>query len=125
MTGRTDFTLPEQIKTGNVNFEKEYLLEGHFHVIFAFPWCVHITICHLALLTQVLGMLLTLVRYVKTVWFLERTLFVRVDVDVALDTLLVHVRPAIPTHPARPWTIQRMLRHVVSQSVSQAVSSRD
>lgn len=52
-----------------------------------------------ALLTQVLRVLLALVRDVQAIGLLQRTLFVRIHVDVALDTFLSHVGPGVSTHP--------------------------
>lgn len=54
---------------------------------------------HLALLTQVLRVLLALVRHVQPVRLLQGPLLVWVNVDVALDALLPHVGPGVPAHP--------------------------
>lgn len=54
---------------------------------------------HLALLAEVLGVLLALVGHVQTIRLLQGSLLVWVHVDVALDALLPHVGPGIPTHP--------------------------
>lgn len=52
-----------------------------------------------AFFAQVLRMLLVLVRHIQAVRFLKRPLLMRVNVDVALDTLLSHVGPGVPAHP--------------------------
>lgn len=53
----------------------------------------------LAFLTQILWMLFSLIRYVEPIRFVQRSLLVWVHVDVALDTLLTCVGPAVTTHP--------------------------
>lgn len=53
----------------------------------------------LALLTQILRMLLGLIRYVKPVRFVQRSLLVRIYVDVTLNALLSRVGPAVTAHP--------------------------
>lgn len=55
-------------------------------------------------LTQVLRVLLTLVRHVQAVRLLQRPLFVWIDVNVAFDTFLSHVGPGVATHPL-PFTL--------------------
>lgn len=52
-----------------------------------------------AFFTQVLRMLFTLVRHIQPIRLLQRSLLVRVNVDVALDTFLSHVGPGVPAHP--------------------------
>lgn len=54
---------------------------------------------HFALFTQVLWVLLALVRYIQAVRFFQGSLFVRVNIDVALDTFLPHVGPGVAAHP--------------------------
>lgn len=54
---------------------------------------------NLTLLAEVLGVLLALVRYIQAVRLLQGSLLVWVHVDVALDALLSHVGPGVPTHP--------------------------
>lgn len=53
----------------------------------------------LALFAEVLRVLLALVRHIQAVRLLQGSLLVRVHVDVALDALLPHVGPRVPTHP--------------------------
>lgn len=52
-----------------------------------------------AFFTQVLRMLFALVGHIQAVRFLQRPLFMRVNVDVALYTFLSHVGPGVTTHP--------------------------
>ena len=52
-----------------------------------------------AFLTKMLGVLLCLVRYVEAIRFVKWSLLMRVHVDVAFDTHLSHVSPAIAAHP--------------------------
>lgn len=53
----------------------------------------------LAFLTEILRMFLSLIRHVEPVRLVQRSLLVRVHVDVTLYALLPSVRPAISTHP--------------------------
>jgi hypothetical protein len=53
----------------------------------------------LALLTEMLGMNLGLVRHIQAIRLLQGTLLVWIDIDVAFDALLAHVGPRITTHP--------------------------
>lgn len=53
----------------------------------------------LALFTEVLWVLLALVRHIQAIRLLQGSLLVRVYVDVALNALLPHVGPGVPTHP--------------------------
>ena len=61
-----------------------------------------------ALLTEVLGMFFRLIWYIKSVWLVQRSLFVWVHVDVTLNALLPCVGPAVSTHPfaLAQWTFQ-------------------
>lgn len=52
-----------------------------------------------ALLTQVLGVFFALVRHIQAVRLFQGSLFVRIDINVALDTFLSHVSPGVSTHP--------------------------
>lgn len=52
-----------------------------------------------AFFTQMLRMLLALVRNIQPIRFLQGSLLVRVNIDVALDTFLSHVGPGVPAHP--------------------------
>lgn len=54
---------------------------------------------HLALLAQVLRMFLALIRHVQPIRFLQGSLLVGVNINVALDALLPHVGPGVATHP--------------------------
>ena len=44
-------------------------------------------------------MFFSLVRDVEAIGFVQRSLFVGIDVDVALHTHLSHVSPTVPAHP--------------------------
>ena len=53
----------------------------------------------LALFAQMLRVFLRLIGNVESVGFVQRSLFVRVHVDVTLDAHLSHVSPTVPAHP--------------------------
>lgn len=53
----------------------------------------------LALFAQHLRMNFRLIRHIQSVRFLQRALFVWIDIDVALDALLTMVGPRIARHP--------------------------
>lgn len=52
-----------------------------------------------AFLTEVLGVLLALVRHIQAIRFLQGSLLVGVHIDMALDALLPHVGPGVAAHP--------------------------
>ena len=51
------------------------------------------------LLTKVLRVFFRLIGHIQSVWFLKRTLFVWVHIDVALLALLTRVSPGVARHP--------------------------
>lgn len=71
----------------------------------AFPSCLvavaaaAVVAQDLAFLTEMLRVLFALVRYVQSIRIVQRTLFMGVDVDVALDAVLSHVGPGVAAHP--------------------------
>lgn len=58
--------------------------------------------------TQMLRVLLALVRHIQAIRLLQRALFMWVDVNMALDTLLSHIGPGVPTHPL-PLTLRTLV----------------
>lgn len=42
---------------------------------------------------------LGLVTHIQSIWFLQRPLFMREDIDATLDALLTVVGPGVATHP--------------------------
>jgi len=53
----------------------------------------------LAFLAEILRMFLGLIRHVESIRFVQRSLLVRIHVDVTLNALLPSVRPAVAAHP--------------------------
>lgn len=82
------------------------LLSLYFYVLVLFNLCVKYLVLPAAIvskraafLAEMLRMNLGLVTHIQSVWFLQRPLFVREDIDAALDAFLPVVGPGVAAHP--------------------------